>query len=327
MYPPLISLVYIIPFLYETLLKTLHNGKISIGLCSIGGTIMKYKGEAYIVLASLGFSLMPVFAKMAYRNGANVTTVLLFRFIFAFLFIWAYIFINKLNYKLKLKQIGMLFLLGAVFYSGSAISIFNSYRFISAGLSEVLVFTYPAWVLLISFFAFKEKLTKNKIYAIVLSMTGIVLVAYVPNGSFNRVGIIFALAGSVAYALYVSFIDYGDFSDVNSIVMTGYILVFGAVAYLIFGITRQDISIAVKPAAWVYIAMLAFASTSVAILAFCEGAKLIGSSRAAIVSTVEPIGTFACGYIFLGEPVTFNMLIGGIIVIMAILSIHIFKTE
>lgn len=288
---------------------------------------MKYKGEFYVIISALGFSMMPIFAKIAYKGGANVTTVLLFRFAFALIFIWAYILIKKINFKLKLKQILMLGVLGGVLYAGSAITLFNSYTYITAGLSEVLMFTYPAWVLIIAILFFKEKLEVNKVYAIVLSMIGTTLVAYSPIHKFSVIGIGLALAGSVSYALYVAFIDHGEFQDIHPTVMTGYILIFTTLVFCIYGISRGEVSLVFKPFSWIFIIMLALFSTAVAILAFCSGAKIIGSGRAAIVSTIEPLLTFVLGYIFLNEKVTYNMIFGGIVVIMAILSINIFKNN
>lgn len=288
---------------------------------------MKFKGELLIVLTSVCFSLMPVFAKSAYKVGASVTTVLLFRFIFSVIFIWGYIFIKGYKFKIKPKQIIMLAIVGGLFYSGSSISLFNSYRHISVGLSEVLMFTYPAWVLIISFLFFREKLQANKIYAIVLSIIGISAVAYAPGQKYSFIGVILALAGALCYALYAIFVDHGGFEDVHSVVMTGYLMIFAAISFSIFGLTTGEINLSFSVSGWINIILLSIISTSIPVFAFCAGARIIGASKAAIVSTIEPITTFICGYVFLGEPITFSMAIGGAIVIMAILSIHIFRTE
>ncbi|WP_423219595.1 EamA family transporter [Fervidicella metallireducens] len=76
--------------------------------------------------------------------GASVTTVLSFRFYFALILIWGYIFIRRIDFKLSRKQIIMLLFLGGFFYSGSAITLFASFKYISAGLADVLIFTYPS---------------------------------------------------------------------------------------------------------------------------------------------------------------------------------------
>ncbi|MCX7885305.1 MAG: DMT family transporter, partial [Caloramator sp.] len=146
---------------------------------------MKHRGEAFVFISATGFALMPVFAKLAYRFGVNVSTVLFFRFLIAIAIIWLYIFVKRINFKVNLKQAMMLFMLGSVLYAGSSITVFSSYKFISAGFSEVLLFTYPAMVLIISVVFLKEKIEVNKAYAIVLSIMGTVLVAYTPGQVIN----------------------------------------------------------------------------------------------------------------------------------------------
>lgn len=286
---------------------------------------MKFKGELLVGVSAAGFSLMPVFAKSAYAGGASVGTVLLLRFYFALAFIWAYIFINRMEYKINLKQAGILAALGGIFYFGSSIALFSSYKFISAGLAEVLMFTYPAWVLVISYFAFKERLEKNKLFAIMLSICGVMLVSYSPNQKFNSTGIILALIGALSYAIYVAFIDHDHLKDIHPMVMTGYILIFVSIIFTIYGLIRGGISLDFTPISWIHIILLAFISTSVSILAFCLGVKIIGPTKAAIISTVEPIMTFIFGYIFLGEKITLTMALGAMLVIGAITFINVFK--
>lgn len=289
---------------------------------------MKCRGELLVGLSAAGFSLMPVFAKHAYAEGASVGSVLLLRFYLAIIFIWAYIFINKIDYKINKKQLGILALLGGVFYFGSSMALFSSYKYISAGLSVVLMFTYPAWVLIISCLGFKEKVQFSKIFAIIVSIFGVMLVSYGPGQNFNMVGIVLALVAAVSYALYVTIMGHKELKSINSMVMTGYILLFAALTFTFKGVFIDGgIHFSFSMAAWINIMLLAFISTSVAILAFCIGVKEIGSTRAAIISTVEPIMTFIFGYIFLGEGLNVNMVIGALLIIGAVTFINVFDGD
>lgn len=303
-------------------------GKV-LGLCDIGfwGKSMKLKGELFVFLSATGFALMPVFAKMAYRGGANVTTVLLLRFLFAVIFIWSYIFIKRIDYRIKLKQLAFLMVLGSLCYSGSAITLFNSYRFISAGLSDVFMFTYPVWVLLIARIATKNKMGFNKIIAIALSLIGIIISCYTKNQIFSMKGTVLALLGAVFYAFYVAYLDNSMFKEIHPIIMTGYILIAAGITFLIFGLVKGELVFNFMASSWVYSLLLAFFSTSLSILAFCAGAKLIGSSRAAIISTIEPLITFLFGFLLLKEKFTLNMAIGGLFIISAVICIHLLKDK
>jgi drug/metabolite transporter (DMT)-like permease len=286
---------------------------------------LKFKGELLILMSSTGFSLMPIFAKLAYAGGASTSTVLTFRFLFAFIMLWVYIFIRGYNYKVTSKQLKLLAVLGGLLYAGSALTLFSSYKFISAGLSEVLIFTYPAMVLVISIIAYKEKLELNKVFAIILSAIGTALVAYVPGQAFSLKGVGLALIAAFFYALYVAFIGYKEFKSIHPVVMTGYVVLFAAIVFIIYGFINGSVSFNFKASSWIYMLLLSFMSTSMAILTFCQGSKMIGVTKASIISTVEPVEAIIFGAVILGERLTFYMILGAIITIMAVISIHIFK--
>lgn len=286
---------------------------------------MKHKGEIFVFISATGFALMPVFAKLSYRFNVNVSTILFFRFLIALTIIWFYIIIKRINFKIKLKQAALLMLLGSILYSGSAIFVFSSYKFISAGFSEVLLFTYPAMVLIISVIFLKEKIAVNKAYAVVLSIMGTVLVAYTPGQIINFKGILLALLGALFYAVYVVVIGSGNFKGIHTIVMTGYVILFAFMTFSIFSLFQGGISVNFNHKAWVCIILMALFSTSIAIFAFCLGAKTIGSSGAAVVSSIEPVEAIIFGYIFLKESLSPIMIIGALIVVMAIVSIYIFE--
>lgn len=283
---------------------------------------MKLKGEFYVFLSAAGFALMPIFAKLAYGGGASVTTVLLLRFLSASIFMWVYVLVKKIEFKITLKQILSIFILGGICYSGSALTLFNSYKFISAGFSEVLMFTYPVWVLLILRIKSNEKIGFYKVFAIILSILGILFSSYSPNQFISFKGTILALLGAIFYAFYVAFIDDKRFEGIHPAVMTAYILPSVTITYLIYGLIKGGIAFQFSTWAWTNTMLLGFFSTSMAVLAFCTGAKLIGSSRASIISTIEPFLSFIFGYFILQEKFTVNMALGGVLILSAVFMIH-----
>lgn len=286
---------------------------------------MRLKGEFYVFLSAAGFALMPIFAKLAYGGGASVTTVLLLRFLSASIFMWVYVLLKKIEFRITLKQIISIFVLGSICYSGSALTLFNSYKFISAGFSEVLMFTYPVWVLIILRIKSNEKIGFYKLFAIILSILGILVSSYSPNQFISFKGTVLALLGAVFYSLYVAFIDDKRFEGIHPAVMTAYILPSVTITYLIYGLIKGGIAFQFSPWAWTNTMLLGLFSTSIPVLAFCTGAKLIGSSRASIISTIEPFLSFIFGYFILGEKFSWNMALGGVLILIAVFMIHRFS--
>lgn len=282
---------------------------------------MKLKGEIFVMISAAGFAMMPIFAKLAYAGGASTATVLLFRFLFATIFIWVYMFIKKINFRISKNQILGIFILGSICYTGSALLLFSAYKYISAGFSEVCMFTYPAWVLILKRLFSKERIDKYKLFAIALSIIGIIVSTYDQGQVASIKGTLLALSGGAFYALYVTFIDNRLFYNLHPVTMTAYIIPSVAIINVLLGLINGGIGFNFAPLSWVYMMLLGFFSTCIALLAFCSGAKLIGSTKASIISTVEPLLSFGLGYMVLGEKFTWNMTIGGILIISAVLVI------
>ena len=53
-------------------------------------------------------------------------------------------------------------------------------------------------------------------------------------------------------------------------------------------------------------------------MAFLEGVRLIGPSKASILSTIEPIVSLILGIIILGEPISSRIIIGSIMIVLSV---------
>lgn len=85
-----------------------------------------------------------------------------------------------------------LFLLYGLCVAVNFASYFYAFKWISGTLSVVLLYTYPILVVIISAFVFREKITANKIVALILTFVGLLLVIQINNIAFiklNFVGI------------------------------------------------------------------------------------------------------------------------------------------
>ncbi|EYE87625.1 hypothetical protein Q428_12185 [Fervidicella metallireducens AeB] len=177
--------------------------------------------------------------------------------------------------------------------------------------------------MIISVIAFKEKLERKKLIAIILSFIGTFISAYSGNQSFSFVGIVLALSAGIFYASYVALIGHGQFKNIHPLVMTGYLIIGASLSFTIYGLLMGDFVLNIEYYAWINIFLLGLFSTTIAIMIFCAGAKIIGTSKAAIISTVEPMITYFFGFVFLGEKIKINMVIGGLIVISAIIILNL----
>ncbi|WP_242954332.1 EamA family transporter [Clostridium oryzae] len=96
-----------------------------------------YKGIVYALLSSTAFGIMPILARVAYVNGSNPTTVLVFRFIISALRLLFYLKCIKINIRLGKEQI-LLLLINTVGYTITTLALFMSYNYLGAGLATTL---------------------------------------------------------------------------------------------------------------------------------------------------------------------------------------------
>lgn len=277
------------------------------------------QGDLYIILASTAFGVMPILAKLAYGRGATTYTVLFLRFLFA-AFILLYIILNKkISLKLDRKQIVMVIILGLFGYSATALCLFISYKYVSVGVATNLLYTYPAIVTLMSRFLYNEKLYGRKIISLLLSLVGVFILIEIRNQSFNITGVLFAFGSAIFYSLYVLGVSTDTAKKVNSYVMIFYLSLTSSIIMLLLGVSTSTLDLRIDFYALICIILLAFISTVVALMSFLRGVRIIGPSRAAILSTLEPIVSIILGFLILRERLSLNMIIGSALVIASVL--------
>jgi drug/metabolite transporter (DMT)-like permease len=278
----------------------------------------KIKGILYIILAAIAFGIMPILAKLSYWGGANTYTTLFLRFLFATMMLLYYLKSKDISLKLTKKQLYLVLVLGVFGFSLTSICLFMSYNFIGVGMASMILYTYPAMVTLLSYIFYKEKIYTRKIISLIISLIGIYILIDKGSVSFNLKGVVLAVIAAVLYSLYVLGASLKEIRAINSYVLTFYISCASATVMFITTITTGNFNVHISFYALVAILLLAFISTVVALMAFLEGVRIIGPSKASIFSTLEPIVGLILGILILKEPISARIIIGSIMIVMSV---------
>ena len=105
--------------------------------------------------------------------------------------------------------------------------------------------------------------------------------------------------------------------------MTFYVSIVSAITMGILGVGSNTLNFKFTFYSFVCVLLLAFISTVVALMAFLQGVKIIGPSKASILSTLEPIVSLVLGYFILKQAVNFQQVLGSILIISAVLLLTI----
>ncbi|WML42826.1 EamA family transporter [Neobacillus sp. PS3-40] len=272
-------------------------------------------GYFYIILSATSFGLIPIFATYAYESGISTSTLLFLRFAFASIILFAYLFLKVKKWKITKRQLVFLILLGGILYSIQSTLYFTAVKYIPASLAALLLYLYPIFVAILSFFVNKEKLSKKIVLAIALSIVGIILVLGSPKGHISLIGILFASAAAVVYSIYIVIGDRVT-KQISPMLTCAFISLFSAASLFMGGIFTHTLSFHFGKIGWVMAVCVAFFCSVVAMFTFFAGMNIIGPTKASILSMVEPVVTFILSTILFQEKMSVLQLIGGIVVLL-----------
>ncbi|MEE0771730.1 MAG: DMT family transporter [Anaerovoracaceae bacterium] len=278
----------------------------------------KLIGVLAMVGATLCYGLVPSLSFMAFETGVVSETILFNKFFYAAILMWAYIFLRRIPFKLNRTQIAPMIVV-VLAYAGIAITLYLSFEYISGSLATIISFTYPAMVIVVEMLRGRERVRFLKILAVILSMIGLCLIVWAPDMEIRMLGVIFAVLCAVCYTFYAIGLSHPSLSDVNSLVTAGYVMVTSAVINFVRCIFSGDPMFTETADQLMFVLILSVVNAFLAILLFCLGVKMIGPSNASIINTAEPVCACIFGYLLIGDAITASMVIGGLMVVSAVL--------
>jgi len=277
---------------------------------------MRFLGFFLVIISAVSFGLMPIFATFAYKNGLDVKTILLFRFLIAAILLNIYVLFTKQRYP-KGKLLVILIFMGAILYSAQAFSYFTSVSLIGSSLTSILLYLYPSIVLILSTVLLKTKVHKSDVLALILTTVGAVLVVGLKFEHINFTGMIFGISAALIYSIYI-IVGTKALDGTSPLIATAVIMASSAIAYSIYGISTH-INIPVTIEQWGWVSAIVLISTIIASITFFAGLKLIGPLKASMISTFELVVTLFCSYLILDEKMREPQIFGSVFILVAAL--------
>jgi len=286
----------------------------------------QHLGTLLVLLSATGFATLAIFIKIAYSAGANTLTVLTLRFILASLLLWVLLKPLGISPRIKRKTALKLSLMGIIGYGSMSFLFASSLQYLSASLSEMLLFTYPAMVSIMSFTLGFEKFSWQKGLALLTCLYGLFLILGVSLGNISHIGVALALGSAIIYSCYIM-ISNQVLKNVHSLVATTYVCSATALAFVIYTWSSGQLILTLPLAGWLSLFGIAFFGTIIGILCFFAGIIRIGAANAAIISTAEPIITVVLSTLVLDEHLTLFQGIGGLLIIASILILQLYEDK
>lgn len=272
------------------------------------------------IITGITYGLNPLFAKPLMNAGASTEAILFFRYGIAVILLGAYLLLKKENFRITLKQAGVLLSLGLL-YTASSTFLFEAYKYIASGLATTLVFLFPAMVAIIMVFlkvvpSWPVWLSIAATFAGVMIMTG-----GAGTETVNPVGVWFSIASAFVYALFIVIINKSKvISSIPNSLLTFYALLTGTFFFIgrcLF--SGADLMAGIDGGmAWCNLIGLAVLPTIVSTASLAVATRNIGATKASVLGVFEPITAILVGTLVFGEALTPNIIAGILISIVAV---------
>jgi drug/metabolite transporter (DMT)-like permease len=199
----------------------------------------------------------------------------------------------------------------------------------------LLQYTAPVLVLIVSVLFLRERLTWALPLAVVLAMLGCALTVGAVGGAglvVSTAGIVWGLASAGFMTVYIIMGKLAA-GKIASWTLATYGLGVAAAFWLVFLAARGgfgDVGILIgSPKGLIAVLAIAVVSTVVPFAVFLQALTLVDATKASVTAMLEPAVAAIGAYLLLGESLTFVQILGGALLLTAILVIHVpvFKRE
>jgi drug/metabolite transporter (DMT)-like permease len=280
-------------------------------------------GVAAVVASAAAFGAMAILARIAYASGVDTTTLLALRFSIAAVAMLAIALLRGTALPTG-ATLGALILLGAVGYGGQAYAFFTALTLAPAGIVALLLYLHPALVALLAAALLRERLTSVKLLALAIALAGTTLTIAPALGLDPDVTTMAGLGSGIGYAVaaaafYSGYIIAGAWLGrrVTALAMSTIVISSAAVVFVAAALV-QGIRWPHGPAGWLAVVAIALLSTVAAITLYFAGLARIGPTRAATLSTLEPLVTVTLAAVVLGEMISPVQAAGGALILAAV---------
>ncbi len=293
-------------------------------------------GSLMVLVSAIAFSSKAIIVKLAYAYPVDAATLIALRMLFSIPFfvglaIW--VRMKGTQESLTRRQWLGIIALGAIGGYGSMWLNFAGLQYVTAGLERVILFLYPTMVVLMSAAVFKRRISKLEIFALITSYAGVILVVWhdvsMPHGAAGKtlLGAALVLASAIVYAGYL--VCSGRIIPrLGAPLFTAYTMLIATIASATHFVASENLHSVLHLPMPVYglCLLMAVVATVLPSVLMNIGIQHLGSSKAALMSSVGPVSTIFLAYLFLGEKVSLLQLFGTCLVLLGVLAISLGKS-
>lgn len=277
-------------------------------------------GVLLALFSAACFGTLAIFGKLAEDVGLNTSTLLVFRFLIGTALLWLGLAVSGRAQVLPRRSflfalsLGLIYALYTAFY-------FWGLLFIPAGLTGLVFYTYPVYVYLLAIWLLDESISRSKLGALVVALSGVALIVGGDLGEIDIAGVGLVLLSALGIAGYIVG-SRAALGTIESGVLAGTALAGTSAFFLAFGFVSGRLGRPVGLDQWLVVVGIASIGTAAPTLLYLIALNRIQASHASVLGTAEPLVTVILGIVILGESLKPVLVIGGVLILAGVIVIQ-----
>lgn len=280
----------------------------------------------YVLLAGSLWGFMGILVRALNAEGLGSLEITFIRSFVTFVVMLAGLLVfNRQALRIRWKDIWCFVGTGACSVAFFNFCYFKTITLTSLSVAAVLLYTAPAFVMLMSAFLFQEKLSFRKLAALILAFLGCAFVSGIVGGSgaLSVTGVLYGLGAGFGYALYSIFGRYALMRGYSSVTISFYTFLFSAAATFLladgmgaFAVVSSSMGLLIKT---IFLVLLV---TLFPYLFYTKGLHGMETGTASVLASIEPVVATVVGVLAYRESMSTQNAIGMILVLGSIVLIN-----
>lgn len=277
-----------------------------------------------ILLAGFGWGNIGVFSRPLTAAGLDAVQITFVRSFIVLIGMGIFLLVKDRSlFRIKWKDLWMFLGSGIISIVFFNICYFLTIEQATLAAASVLLYTAPCFVLLMSAVLFREKITVQKLIALVLAFGGCVLVSGFSGGQMSGLAVLTGIGSGIGYAAYsifgtVAMRKYHFFTFIF------YTFVFACVGLLPFiSVSETALILTGSPAVLLLGIGLGVVSTLLPYILYTGGLRNMEAGKASVLAFSEPLVATIAGILIFRERLHLQNTLGIFLIFTAILLLNL----
>ena len=283
-------------------------------------------GVFYAALSSASFGFSPLFSLGLVALGLTDFDILSYRWFIAAAVLVIYALCKKKSLRLNSFDEAWKIIVLSILRAVTSITLLIGYANIASGIASTINFMYPVIVALCMMIFYGQDRSIINVIAIVLSITGVYLMAHadgliVPGGN-TKLGLWCSLISAFSFAAYYIVMKRTRADKIEPVKFTTWIMLLSALYFIAGGlVTEGRITIVTDLKPWLYILGLGLWSTMISNFTGVKAVRRIGPTLTSILGALQPLTAVVLGVLFLDEHLGVKTITGITLILASVIMI------